>query len=436
VPTPHTEVKPTRTRYWVIVFAVALAIVTYIDRVCISQAESDIRGELGLTPVQMGYAFAAFAWAYAIFEIPGGWLGDWMGPRRVLLRVVLWWSFFTAATGWVRGWLSLVATRFLFGAGEAGCFPNLTKAFTTWLPQPERVRAQGIMWMSARWGGAFTPLLVVWVLHYMSWRHAFEVFGAIGVLWAAAFYPWYRDNPRDHKGVNAGELALLEGAEKLASGHGVVPWKKLVSSPTVWMLWAQYFCLSYPWYFYITWLPTYLKDYRHLDPQYAARLAVFPLFFGGLGCAFSGLISPRVTRWTGSVRAARRLVAYAGFCGASVLLMAHTGIRDPLWAMIVMGLASFANDLVMPCAWGACMDVGGKYAGTLSGSMNMMGNAAGGLAPVVFGYVIQATGSCTLNFHIMAAIYLFGALSWRFIDPATPLEEQKAVDWRRLLRVK
>ena len=370
--------KPTRTRYWVIVFAVALAIVTYIDRVCISQAESDIRGELGLTPVQMGYAFAAFAWAYAIFEIPGGWLGDWMGPRRVLLRVVLWWSFFTAATGWVRGWLSLVATRFLFGAGEAGCFPNLTKAFTTWLPQPERVRAQGIMWMSARWGGAFTPLLVVWTLHYMSWRHAFEVFGAIGVFWAAAFYPWYRDNPRDHKSVNAGELALLEGAEKLASGHGDVPWKKLVSSRTVWMLWAQYFCLSYPWYFYITWLPTYLKDYRHLDPQYAARLAIFPLFFGGLGCAFGGLMSPRVTRWTGSVRAARRLAAYAGFCGASVLLLAHIGIRDPLWAMIVMGLASFANDLVMPCAWGACMDVGGKFAGTLSGSMNMMGNLAGG----------------------------------------------------------
>jgi len=436
VPAPDTQAKPTRTRYWVIVFAVVLAVVTYIDRVCISQAESDIRRALGLTPVEMGYAFAAFAWAYAIFEIPGGWLGDWIGPRRVLLRVVLWWSFFTAATGWARGWLSLVVTRFLFGAGEAGCFPNLTKAFTTWLPQRERVRAQGIMWMSARWGGAFTPLLVVWVIHYMSWRHAFEVFGALGVLWAAVFYPWFRDNPRDHKGVNAAELALLADAGKLAGAHTHVPWKKLVASRTVWMLCAQYFCLSYPWYFYITWMPTYLKDYRHLDPEYAARLAIFPLFFGGLGCAFSGLVSPRVARWTGSAGTARRLVAYVGFCGASILLLAHTAIRDPLWAMLVMGLASFANDLVMPGAWGACMDVGGKYAGTLSGSMNTLGNVAGGLAPVVFGYVIQMTGSCTLNFYIMAAIYLLAALCWRFIDPVTPLEEQRLWDWSRWLRAK
>ena len=425
------EVKPTRTRHWVIVFAVMLAIVTYIDRVCISQAKSSITGELGLTEVQMGYVFGAFGWAYALFEIPGGWLGDWMGPRRVLIRIVLWWSLFTAATGWAVGWLSLVVTRFLFGAGEAGCFPNLTKVFTTWLPQPERVRAQGIMWMSARWGGAFTPLLVVWVLRYLTWRHAFEMFGLVGVLWALAFYWWYRDNPRDHKRVNAGELALLEDGGKPASGHGDVPWKRLASSRTVWMLWAQYFCLSYPWYFYITWMPTYLKDYRHLDPEYAAKLAIFPLFFGGLGCALSGFLSPRLARWTGSVRTTRRRMAYAGFCGASVLLLAHTAIRDPLWAMIVMGLASFANDLVMPGAWGACMDVGGKHAGTLSGSMNMMGNAGGAIAPIVFGYVIQGTKSCTLNFYIMAAVYLLGALCWKFIDPVTPLEEQREGIWRR-----
>ncbi|MGO9095011.1 MAG: MFS transporter [Bryobacteraceae bacterium] len=418
-----TPRKPTHARYWVIVFAVALAVITYIDRVCISQAAPSIRHDLGLTPVQMGYAFAAFSWAYALFEIPGGWLGDWLGPRRVLMRVVLWWSFFTAATGWVRGLISLVATQFLFGAGEAGCFPNLTKAFTTWLPQRERVRAQGIMWMSARWGGAFTPLLVEWAIRHMSWRHAFGAFGALGVLWAAAFYPWFRDNPRDHKGVNAEELAALEGAEKLAAGHGHVPWKKLVRSRTAWMLWAQYFCLSYSWCFFITWLPTYLKEYRHLDAHYAAQLAVFPLLLGGLGCAIGGFLSPLAARWTGSVAVARRRMAYLGFVGASLLLVAHTGIRNPLWAMVVMGLAGFANDLTIPGAWGACMDVGGKFAGTLSGSMNMLGNLGSGIAPIVFGYVIQATKSCLPNFYIMAAVYLLGALCWRFIDPVTPLEE-------------
>ncbi|MDW8129832.1 MAG: MFS transporter [Bryobacterales bacterium] len=419
---PTTALKPTRTRHWVVVYAVTLAIITYIDRVCISQAAPLIRRDLGLSAVEMGMAFSAFGIAYALFEIPGGWLGDWLGPRRVLMRIVIWWSFFTAATGWVWNTASLVVTRFLFGAGEAGCFPNLTKVFTTWLPQHERVRAQGIMWMSARWGGAFTPMLVVWVLQHMSWRRSFELFGAIGVVWAIFFYRWFRDNPRDHPGVNQAELALLQGAERAAAGHGNVPWGTLIRSRTVWMLWAQYFCVSYPWYFYITWLPTYLQEYRGLTPEHAARLAVFPLFFGGLGCMFGGFIAPYVTRWTGSVARARRLIAYTGAISACGFLLLHSLVRDPFWAMLAMGMASFSNDILMPGSWGACMDVGGKYAGTLSGSMNMMGNFGGALAPVVLGYVLEKTGSWLLNFYIMAGIYLLAALAWRFIDPVTPLK--------------
>src|SRR5262249_18355369 len=155
-------------------------------------------------------------------------------------------------------------TRFLFGAGEAGCFPNLTKAFTVWLPQHERVSAQGIMWLSARWGGAFTPYLVVQVFKLMNWRHAFELFGAIGLVWAALFYAWFRDNPRQKKGLNAAELRLLSESEELGAGHAHVPWKKFIASRQVWLLCLQYFCLSYGWYFYITWLPTYLAESRRL----------------------------------------------------------------------------------------------------------------------------------------------------------------------------
>jgi MFS transporter, ACS family, glucarate transporter len=208
---PQERQPPTHVRYWVVVFAVALAIVTYIDRVCISFAAPNIRADLHLSQVQMGYAFSAFAWAYALFEIPGGFLGDWVGARRVLLRIVLWWSFFTAATGWAWSFASLAVTRSLFGAGEAGCFPNLTKTFTTWLPHHERVRAQGIMWLSARWGGAFTPPLVYLVIQVMSWRHAFELFGCIGVVWAVFFYAWYRDHPRDNRSLNQAERCAPKG---------------------------------------------------------------------------------------------------------------------------------------------------------------------------------------------------------------------------------
>jgi MFS transporter, ACS family, glucarate transporter len=256
---PQPQQRPTRVRYWVVVFAVTLAVVTYIDRVCISLAAPAISTSLKLTDVQMGYVFSAFVWAYALFEIPGGAMGDWMGARRVLLRIVLWWSFFTAATGWAWSFVSLAVTRFLFGAGEAGCFPNVTKTFTTWLPDYERVRAQGVLWLSARWGGAFTPPLVFLVFKLMSWRHAFELFGGLGVIWAVFFYAWYRDHPRDNHKLNAAERQLLEPNEALASSHAHVPWRRFAESPQVWLLCGQYFCLSYSWYFYITWLPTYLQ---------------------------------------------------------------------------------------------------------------------------------------------------------------------------------
>ncbi|HEX8985819.1 MAG TPA: MFS transporter [Bryobacteraceae bacterium] len=416
--------KPSRARHVVVLFAVTLAIITYIDRVCISQAAPYIQKDLGFSRVQMGYVFAAFAWAYALFEIPGGWMGDWLGPRRVLLRIVTWWSVCMACLGWMWNLSSMAVMNFLFGAGEAGCFPNLTKAFTTWLPQHERVRAQGIMWMSARWGGAITPMLVLGLLQLVNWRHAFQIFAGLGLVWAFFFYRWFRDNPRDHPSVNEAELALIGGAHRAASGHGDVPWKKLLSRGSVWLLWIQYFCLSYTFWFFVTWLPTYLREYRHVTEASAAGLSMFPLFFGGVGCITAGLVAARVARLFGSVRNSRRFTAAFGCLGAALLMFLHTAIQDPLWAMVAMGLASFCNDLVMPSAWGACMDIGGRYAGTLSGSMNMMGNLAGGTAPVVAGYILNATNNNWLiPIYVMGAVYFIGVLCWLAIDPVTPLEQ-------------
>src|SRR5262245_59287174 len=223
---------PAPARRSILFFAVTLAIITYVDRVCISQAAPLMQDELGLSAAQMGLAFSAFAVAYALFEIPGGWLGDWIGPRKVLMRVVLMWSLFTAATGYVWNLTSLVAARFFFGAGEAGCFPNLTKAFMIWLPAHERTRAQVIMWLSARWGGAFTPLLVIWVMSWLSWRNTFVLFGTIGIVWAYFFYRRYRDRPAEHPDVNAGELELLPVDDPNTPGRPQVPWRRLLSSPS------------------------------------------------------------------------------------------------------------------------------------------------------------------------------------------------------------
>ena len=415
--------KPTHARYWVIVFAVSLAILSYIDRVCISQAAPVISRDLGLSKADMGMVFGAFGLAYALFEIPGGWLSDWMGPRKVLLRIVLWWSTFTAATGAAFSFGPLVVIRFLFGAGEAGCFPNLTKAFSVWLPAKEGVAAQGIMWTFARWGGAFTPPLVIRVFMYVSWRWAFVIFGALGTVWALFFYIWYRDNPRDHKRVNAGELALLKGSDQRSAGHAAVPWAKMVSSRSILLLWLQYFCLSFPWYFYITWLPTYLQESRKMSPQQSANYAIMPLLFGGFGSLVCGFLLSALVRRGFSARISRRVLATTGFIGASLLLTVSIQLADAKWAMLAMGLASFCNDLAMPPSWAACMDIGGKYAGTVSGSMNMMGNLAGFAAPVLGGYILQWThGNWNSFLYLMAAVYMMGTFCWPFIDPVTPLE--------------
>jgi MFS family permease len=214
-----------------------------------------------------------------LFEIPAGYLGDRIGPRRVLLRIVLWWSFFTAATGWMRNLWSLIVTRFLFGAGEAGCFPNLTKAFNRWLPATRTARAQGIMWMSARLGGAFTPLLVFGCLQLVSWRTAFLLFGLLGVVWAAIFFWWYRDDPRTHQKRECRRSGVVAGGGR--GGRTFQnPVGTLFTSRTVWCLCGQYFACSYCFYFFITWFPTYLLKQHGFDMKQSALLAGTPLMVG------------------------------------------------------------------------------------------------------------------------------------------------------------
>ncbi|HEX6463794.1 MAG TPA: MFS transporter [Vicinamibacterales bacterium] len=419
-----TPLRPTRARYVVVAYAMLLAIIQYTDRVCISQAAISMRRDLHLSLVEMSWALSAFTWAYALFEVPGGWLGDRIGPRRVLMRIVLWWSFFTAATGWTWNAVSLVVTRALFGAGEAGAFPNLTRVFTTWLPKGERERAQGILWLSARWSGAFTPLLVAYLLDLMSWRRTFEVFGVLGVIWAVAFFVWFRDDPRTHPSVNEAELALMPKPQESAIG-GPTPWAAILASRSVWLLCIQYACLSYGWYFYVTWLPTYLQEARGTSVKLGALLASLPLLLGGIGSILAAQIIPRVAKTTGIILA-RRIVAIVGFVGASASIVAFIQVADPVRAMFLLGLAGFFNDFVMPACWAGCMDIGGRYSGTVSGAMNMVGNIGGALSPTAIGYIVTWTQNWTLTFYVSSAIYLIGGVCWLFIDAHTPLVEEPA----------
>src|ERR1700761_1954633 len=210
--------QPTRVRYRVVALAIGLAILSYIQRVAISQAAGPISKDLHFNKEAMGLVFGAFGLSYAIFELPMGLRGDRLGVRRVLIQIVLAWSLFTALTGAAWNLISMYVIRFAFGAGEAGCFPNLTRMLSVWLPARERVRAQSLMWACTRWGGAATPPLALLCITWFGWRWAFVCFAVLGVVWCFIFLLWFRDDPAQHRAVNAAEREMLE-ASRLLTTH-------------------------------------------------------------------------------------------------------------------------------------------------------------------------------------------------------------------------
>ena len=419
--------RPTRVRYGVVGFGLTLAILSFLDRVALAEAAPLVAKDLHLSTIALGSILGVYALSYAVFELPSGWLGDRIGAGKVLTRIVIWWSAFTMLTGAMFGYWSLWTVRLLFGAGEAGAFPNITKAMATWLPREERVRAQSWMWLGARWGGAFTPLLVVLLLQYMDWRLVFVVFGLLGVVWAVWFVAWYRDNPADHAGVNAAELALLPKPAARAA-RPATPWAAILLNRSVQLLCLQYFCLSFGWSFFITWLPTYLHDAFHLSLVRTAAFAIWPLFFNGVGSLFCGFVSARWARRVGDLGRSRQWLAGAGLSFAGFFLALSAYMPTVGMVVLMMALSSFFNDWAVPTCWAACMDVGANYAGTVAGLMNTGGSLAIFVASVTAGFVLHFTGG---NWHIfiliMAAVYVPAILCWPFLDPVAPFQRDEAV---------
>ncbi len=416
---------PTRTRHTVVVFAMVLSWVTFLDRAAIAQAAPLIRADLGLDTVQMGYVFSAFGLAYSLFELPGGLFCDWKGPRKALTRIVVWWSVFTIATGWAWSFASLWTTRFLFGAGEAGCYPSLARMFRTWLPLDERPVAEGLKASSSRLGAAVAPYLVVTLLAYISWRGVFLVFGCLGFVWAAAFFVWFRDRPAEHASVNAAELARIPAAEP-ERGHTSAPWGRLLTASSLWLLALQWFCHFYAFYFYITWLPTYLQDARGVAVERSAVLAGMPVFTGAIGSLVGGWILARAIRRLGDLSRARRLVAYISYSAAAVLMLLAIVPASAELAVALMSLSSFAAEFSGPITWTTAMDLGGRHVGAVSGTMNSIGQMGGAVAPTVVGY-FAASGpqGWTAALYSAAGVYVVGFLCWIFLDPVTPLDQPK-----------
>lgn len=413
--------KASRVRYGVVGFALSLAVLSYIQRVAISQAAGPISVDLNLDKQEMGLILGAFGLSYALFEIPMGLLGDKLGVRRVLTQIVLAWSFFTALTGAAWNLTSMWVIRFLFGAGEAGCFPNLTRMLSQWLPRGERVKAQAMMWASTRWGGALAPPLALLGINLFGWRWSFVAFGLLGVIWCVFFLLRFREKPADHPKVNAAELELLEDSQSLV-GHQTEGWTRILMRPQTLMLMFQYFCWSYVWYFFVTWMPTYLQEAHGQSAAATAGLSVLPLLFGGFGSLLSGMLPLRIPR---------RVIAVFAFAAVAGLLLVMQQAQSVAVAVACMCAISFCGDLTVPISWNACVEIGRRYTATVAAAMNMFANFSGFVAPWVGGIILKQSGNdWNQVLLLMTGVAVVGALIWLFLDPSgerasrsTPSEE-------------
>jgi MFS family permease len=413
------ENKPSHARRSLLGLVFALAVITYLDRLCISAAMLSIAGEFNLTPDQKGWIFSAFTFAYAAFEIPGGWLGDRFGARLTLTRIVLWWSAFTMLTGAALGFWSLLVIRFLFGAGEAGAFPNIARAVSRWFPEREQGRALSVSFVGLSAGSAMTAPVVLTLSQRQGWRWVFVECGAAGALWCMAWRRWFRDLPEEHPAVNEAELKLIRAGrnEQWPEQSHRAPWKTLLTSANLAFICLMYFAYGYGLYFYITWLPTYLREARGFSVNSTKWLAAAPWMVSALAFWIGGWMTDWLARRTGNLKLARSGIGAFGYAASAVTLFAVARIEDNRAAALLLALALGFQSFTISSAWAVCLDVGRKYAGIVTGCMNAVGNVGGAIAPLVVGYAVKSWRSWTAPFYIMAAVFVFGVAMWLLLDP-------------------
>jgi MFS transporter, ACS family, glucarate transporter len=411
-------------RYRTLLLLVLLAVVTYLDRVCIGVAGPRMQTELGISPVTWAWVTGAFALGYALFEIPGGMLADRWGPRIALTRVVIWWSLFTALTGAVSSIGLLLVVRFLFGAGEAGAFPGAASSISRWFPSHERSRTMGVLWMAARLGGMISPYLVVPIQQTWGWRTTFYVFGALGVVWCVVWFGWYRDRPEEKKAVTPAELAVIREGRGAPSGHSTVAWSKVIRKASFWKLLVTYHSYSWGAFFYLMWLPTILQKGRGFSENDMKFWAALPFALGAAGCLLGGTLSDFLVRRHGLLFG-RRVVGTTGLALGAAFLFGAALTDSKIQAALFLALAYGSMDCFMPVAWATTLDLGRRSAGAISGAMNMAGQIGSFLSSLAYGYLIAAFhGDYNRTLIPLAAMTAIAALVFSRIDPSVPLVEE------------
>ena len=404
-------------RHKVLTFLFFLSIITYLDRVCISLLGKSIKADLGLSNEQFGWVLGAFSLAYALFEVPTGAMGDRIGPRKVLTRIVLWWSAFTAATGAAFHWLYLVIVRFLFGIGEAGAYPNASIVISRWFPAHETGRAQAFIWAAGRLGGAIAPPLVLGIAAWSNWRVSFGVIALIGVVWVVVWHYWFRDFPHEVKEkISPQELAYIEEHRRFkAHPHGI-EWKALLRDPNMWALALMFHFYMYAAYFYYSWMPIYLQEGRGMNEKEMMSSAMTPFLLGALGCFTGGFVSDWLAKRYG-LKIGRRAVGLVGMGLASIVIFLAASATDNAHVAMFLAMGMLFKDLTLPVSFAVCVDIGKSKSGTVSGAMNMCGQLGGFFLSILFGKVVDATNDYNFPLYLISFLLLCSSLLWLVIDP-------------------
>lgn len=402
---------------------ILLSLITYLDRVCISVAGPRIQDALKIGPAAWGWVTGVFVISYAVFEIPMGILGDRIGPRRVLTRIVLWWSVFTTLTGVVTGYYPLLLTRLLFGAGEAGAYPNTSIVVARWFPVDERGRAFGAITMAGQIGGAVAPLLVVPIQIHYGWRACFYVFGVLGVVWSGIWYGWFRDTPAQKQGVGAAEIA--EAPVTLAA-HQKLPWIQALRSMNVWAVLAVALCYMYTYYFFQSWFHTYLVKARGFDEK-SLLLSSLPYVVAACANISGGLLSNALVKRFG-LRWGRCSIGFISLGFACLCTIAVMVTQGQVTALILLAAVYGGITFQQPIMFAVCLDIGGPYAGAMVGAMNTSAQIGAFVSSLSFGFLVERYSNYNLPFIPMALLLLAGATFWLKLDPTKQLIDTARVE--------
>jgi len=422
---PPFKLLPVSYRYRVLVLLCALTTLTYMDRICISIVGVRIKAALHLSNEQFGWVLAAFALAYAIFEIPSGMLGDRIGPKKVFIRIVIAWSVFTALTGLATGLLSLLIIRFLFGAGESGTYPNSILTVSRWFPVSETGRALSWVGIGSQIGAALAPLIIVPIAMAYGWRAPFFAVGAIGLVWVAFCYAWFRDFPAQVKAMPDAEKEFIKSECRHQEGQHLVPWKLIIHNSTLWPLLLMYFCCQWANYFFIAWMPVYLQEGRGFTENGMKQVTSMLFVVGIGGFLAGGAAGDRLLKCKG-LKLGRRLTGMLGLGGCGLLLLAAAlSANNTLTACCLIG-ANFSFSFGVMVSYAVCADIGRNNAGTVTGAMNFFGQMGAFFLALIFGQIVQATHRFDYPVYVVGAVLLLGCLLWLAIDAEKQLPEQRS----------